>query len=91
MYFYFDLNNILVFLVIGLAAGFVANSLAGKRNSSLVTNLILGLAGAFIGGWILPGIGLRPWGIVGNFLTATVGAVIIIVAARVLNSSNSRI
>ena len=91
MYFYFDLNNFLVFLVIGLAAGFLANTLVGKRNSSLISNLLLGLAGAFIGGWILPGLGLRPWGIAGNFITSTVGAIIIVGAARLLSNSNSRI
>jgi uncharacterized membrane protein YeaQ/YmgE (transglycosylase-associated protein family) len=86
MLIHLDLGNLIIMLVIGLAAGFLANYVAGRRNSSLLTNLLLGLAGAFIGGWLLPNIGLRPWGVVGNFVTATVGALLLLLIVRLVNS-----
>lgn len=80
-----DLNNLLITLIIGLVAGFVANYLFGKRDSSLLTNLLLGLGGAFIGGILLPAFGIRAWGIVGNFITATVGALVLLFIVRLLS------
>jgi uncharacterized membrane protein YeaQ/YmgE (transglycosylase-associated protein family) len=73
-----DLSNLLITLIIGLAAGFVANFLFGKRNFSLLTSLFLGLGGAFVGGIILPALGIRAWGLIGNFITATVGALLLL-------------
>lgn len=84
-----DLSNLLVALIIGLAAGFVANYLFGKRNSSLLTNLLLGLAGAFVGGIVLPALGIRAWGIVGNFITATAGALLLLLVIRMLSKRAS--
>lgn len=84
-----DLNNLLITLIIGLAAGFLANFILGRRNSSLLTNLFLGLAGAFIGGVILPAVGIRAWGIVGNFITATVGALLLLLVVRLFNSRHA--
>ncbi len=85
-----DLNTIIIFLVIGLAAGFIANSVMGRRSESLLSNLVLGVAGAFVGGFLLPAIGLRPWGLIGNFLTAIAGAVVIIAISRLLSNTSSK-
>ena len=76
----FDLGNLIVTLLIGLAAGFVAIYLFGKRDSSLLTNLLLGLGGAIIGGFLLPFFGIFTWGIIGNFISATVGALLLLLS-----------
>lgn len=81
----FDLSNLLLTLIIGLAAGFVANYLFGKRNSSLLTNLLLGLGGAFIGGIILPWLGIWTWGIIGSFISATLGALLLLFVVRLFS------
>lgn len=56
---------------------------------NLIIMLVIGIAGAFIGGWLLPTIGLRPWGVVGNFVTATVGALLLLFIVRLLSNRAS--
>ncbi len=86
MYINLSLQNIIIFLIIGIVAGFIANALLGRGNSSLVANFLLGLGGAIVGGILLPALGLHVWGLVGTLVSAVVGAVLIILAARLLNN-----
>ena len=85
MYINLNLENLIITLVIGLIAGFVVNSLAGRRSNSLIANLILGLAGAFVGSLLLPAVGIRYWGFVGNLIGAMVGAAVILMVSRLIN------
>jgi len=85
-----DFGSLILFLIIGLAAGFIANSLMRRRNSSIVSNLVLGLAGAFVGGFVLPAIGLRAWGLIGNVIAAIIGSMIILFITRLLSSASPR-
>jgi len=89
MYLNLDLGNLILFLIVGLAAGFVANALLGKRESSLLSNMLLGLAGAFVGGLVLPAIGFRFWGIAATFISATVGAVLILFLTRLISGNKT--
>jgi uncharacterized membrane protein YeaQ/YmgE (transglycosylase-associated protein family) len=80
-----DLQSLVIALIVGLAAGFVANSLMGSRQrDSLLMNLILGLAGAFVASLLLPVFGLTAFGIVGQFLASLAGAILIIFVVRLL-------
>ena len=62
------------YLLIGLAAGWIANLIVKGDGSGLVINLIVGL----IGGWIFSWFGWIPVGTFGSFLTALAGAVILL-------------
>ncbi len=90
MVFHFDLNNFILMLIIGLAAGFLANAIISRRNSSPVGNILLGIAGALLGGFLMPAIGLRPFGAIGSLVTATAGAILILLVARLLGSNTKR-
>jgi uncharacterized membrane protein YeaQ/YmgE (transglycosylase-associated protein family) len=80
----------LIFLVIiGVGAGFIANVIAGKGRSNLFFNFLLGIGGGLVGEVVLSAIGLHPWGLLGSFIAAVVGAVIILVMARMIKSSSS--
>ena len=70
--------NILYFLLIGLAAGFIAGWLTKGSGFGLVGNLIVGVLGAFIGGFVLRVIGLIPEGLIGELIAAVVGALILL-------------
>ena len=80
-----ELNNILYWLVVGLVAGYLANMLMGRGKSGLVRDIVLGILGAFLGGWLAGILGIGFGGIVGEIVIATGGAVILVwVASKVL-------
>jgi uncharacterized membrane protein YeaQ/YmgE (transglycosylase-associated protein family) len=85
MYINLDLNNLILTLIVGLIAGFCANAIAGRRNASWFTNLLLGIAGAFLGGILLPALGLRTSNLIGGLISAIVGSIIILVLVRLLS------
>lgn len=69
--------ELLWFLIIGAAAGWLAGVLM-KQEGSLVRNLVVGVVGAYLGGWLLPQIGVSFAGDIGQFITATIGAVLLL-------------
>lgn len=67
------------FLILGLVAGFIASKLINKTGGSLVLDLVLGVVGAFVGGWLFRQFGMPgEGGILYSLLVAVVGAVIVL-------------
>jgi len=80
-----DITALLIFLAIGLVAGWLASLILG--GGGLVRNLIVGVIGAFVGGWLLSAAGIvLPIGnaLLGQIITATIGAIVVILIARVV-------
>jgi uncharacterized membrane protein YeaQ/YmgE (transglycosylase-associated protein family) len=80
-----DLQALLIFLGIGLVAGWLASLVLG--GGGIVRNLIVGVIGAFVGGWLLSLAGISlPVGnaLLSQIITATIGAVVVIAVARVI-------
>ncbi len=69
-------------IIIGLLAGWIAGHLTRGRGFGCVVDVILGLIGAVIGGWIFTRLGIITWGFFGSLAAATVGAVLLVVVAR---------
>jgi len=68
--------GIIIWIVIGLVAGWLATQILGGRGG-LLHNLVVGLVGAIVGGFIFTRLGLHVVpDFVGDLITATVGAVI---------------
>jgi uncharacterized membrane protein YeaQ/YmgE (transglycosylase-associated protein family) len=67
--------DLIMFLVIGLAAGAIASFYMG-REQELVPNLVIGIVGAFIGGFIAKLLGLTADNVIGEVVVATAGAII---------------
>ncbi|MBO6815280.1 MAG: GlsB/YeaQ/YmgE family stress response membrane protein [Rhizobiaceae bacterium] len=63
------------FIIIGLLAGFIAEK-AMNRNHGLIMNLLVGVIGSFVGGFLAPLVGISAGGFVGRLIIATVGAII---------------
>jgi uncharacterized membrane protein YeaQ/YmgE (transglycosylase-associated protein family) len=85
---FMDISNILVWIIVGGIAGWLA-SIVMKTNYSqgLIMDIIVGIVGAFIGGWLLTAIGVggAVTGInIGSILTAFIGAVVLLGLLRVL-------
>jgi uncharacterized membrane protein YeaQ/YmgE (transglycosylase-associated protein family) len=80
-----DLGSLLIFLLVGLIAGFLASKVVTGKGRGLLWDLIIGILGAFIGGWMAGllhiSLGL---GILGDIVIAFVGAVILLLIWRLL-------
>ncbi len=80
-----DITPLIVFLAIGLLAGWLASLVLG--GGGLLRNLIVGVIGSFVGGYVLNLAGIRlpidnVW--VSSIVTATLGALLVILVARVV-------
>ena len=64
-------------LVIGFIAGYVAEK-AMNREHGLFTNILVGIAGSFVGGTLAGVLGLNYQGFLGNLIVAVAGAVLIL-------------
>lgn len=76
--------NLLFFLLIGLAAGWLAGRLVKRRGSGWVEDLIIGVIGAVIGGFVFGLLGVDVGGLVGELISATVGAVMLLFLLRAI-------
>lgn len=71
-------QTLLVWLVVGAVAGWLAGQIVKGHGFGLVGNIIVGIVGAFLAGWLLPGLGLGLAGIVGSIVYAAIGAIILL-------------
>ncbi|RLT38971.1 MAG: GlsB/YeaQ/YmgE family stress response membrane protein [Chloroflexi bacterium] len=76
--------NLLLFLVIGLVAGWLAGRIMKGGGYGMWGDLIVGVVGAFIGGWVFGLLGIEAGGIIGSLVTAVVGAVILLWVLRMI-------
>lgn len=68
----------IAWIIIGIIAGWLAEQIMG-RNHGLLTNLVVGIIGAFIGGWIASDVLNIAWGgWIGSTIVATIGAVLLL-------------
>jgi uncharacterized membrane protein YeaQ/YmgE (transglycosylase-associated protein family) len=72
--------SILAWIVLGLIAGFIGSKLVNKRGEGLVMDIVLGVVGAVVGGWLAGFLGLA--GVSGvnlySLLIAVGGAVVVL-------------
>ena len=71
--------NFLWFMLIGLAAGFLAGAVLKGHGFGVLGNLVVGVLGALLGGFLFGLLGLSSNGIIGNLICAFVGAVVLLV------------
>jgi uncharacterized membrane protein YeaQ/YmgE (transglycosylase-associated protein family) len=73
--------SFIAWIVLGLISGFIASKLVNKTGEGLVMDIILGVVGALVGGWLFNEFGMA--GVSGvnlySMLVAVVGAVIVLV------------
>jgi uncharacterized membrane protein YeaQ/YmgE (transglycosylase-associated protein family) len=75
-------ESLVIFILVGAVAGFLAGVLVRGYGLGLVGNLIVGVVGALLAGWLLPRVGVsfsvvNP--IVTSIVYATIGAVVLLV------------
>lgn len=79
--------DLLWFLLIGLAAGWLASQIMKGGGSGLASDLIMGVIGSILGGFLFGLLGLSASGPLGSLVTATVGAIALIAGLRAINRS----
>lgn len=78
-------ESILVWLLIGAVAGWLAGVIVKGYGFGLVGNIIVGILGAFVGGWLFGTLGISSGaGILGSVFGATVGAVVLLFVIRLV-------
>ena len=69
--------NIFVLLIVGLVAGFLADKVV-KNTYGLLGDMLIGVTGSFIGGWIFGLLGLEIDIFIGQIISAFIGAVLLL-------------
>jgi uncharacterized membrane protein YeaQ/YmgE (transglycosylase-associated protein family) len=73
--------SILAWIILGLIAGFIGSKLVNKQGEGVVLDIVLGVVGAVVGGWLFSFFGAA--GVTGfniySLIVAVVGAVVVLV------------
>ena len=72
-----DPVSIIIMLIVGAVAGWLAGQIMAGAGFGLIGNIIVGIVGAIVAGFLLPGFIPIP-GIVGQIVSATIGALILL-------------
>jgi uncharacterized membrane protein YeaQ/YmgE (transglycosylase-associated protein family) len=85
------LQLFLIWMAIGLVAGWLASALLGG-GFGIVGDIVVGLVGSFIGGLIFNGLNIHaPWaGLPGTIFVAFVGALVLLGVLRLIRSTSAR-
>jgi len=84
-------ESIVVILLVGLVAGFLAGKIVRGAGFGLIGDLCVGIVGAFIGDWLLPQLGIHlGTGIISAIINATIGAVLLLFVLRLVQGRRSR-
>ena len=72
-------------IVVGLIAGWAAGKIMRGGGYGAAMDIVLGIAGAIVGGWIFNALGIYPGsGIIGSLVVAIVGAIFLVWLSRLL-------
>jgi uncharacterized membrane protein YeaQ/YmgE (transglycosylase-associated protein family) len=77
-------ENLILFLVIGIVAGYLAGKIMKGKGFGLLGDLIVGVIGSFIGVWVFGLLGIWTGGILGLLIAAIVGALLLLYVVRLV-------
>jgi uncharacterized membrane protein YeaQ/YmgE (transglycosylase-associated protein family) len=84
--------SILAWIVLGLIAGFLGSKLVNKTGEGLLLDIVLGIVGAVVGGWLFSMFGGH--GVTGvnlySLFVAVIGAVIVLVLYHAVRGGRAR-
>ncbi len=76
-------QGILVILLVGLIAGWLAGRIVDGGGFGLIGDIAVGIVGALIGSWLLPKLGIHMGsGMVSSIIVATIGAIVLLMIVR---------
>jgi uncharacterized membrane protein YeaQ/YmgE (transglycosylase-associated protein family) len=84
--------SIIAWIILGLIAGFVGSKIVNKRGEGLLRDILLGVIGAVVGGWLFHVFGAA--GVTGlnlySLLVAVIGAIVVLVIYHAIFGKRSR-
>jgi uncharacterized membrane protein YeaQ/YmgE (transglycosylase-associated protein family) len=78
-------QSVIAWIVIGLIAGWLAGTISRGRGFGCLADIVLGMVGAILGGWIFTKLNIQGGGLLFSIAAATVGAVILVSVARIFS------
>ncbi len=84
--------DLLTWLIVGLIAGVLASLVMGGTGYGLIGDIIIGIVGAFVGGWLFTRLGVTsPFGgLAGVIFVAFIGAVVLLFVLRLVRRSTTK-
>ncbi len=76
--------GVIIWVVIGLIAGWLALEIMGGRGGGILRKLAIGLTGAIVGGLIFSSLSIGPVGFAGALVSATLGALVLVALWRLI-------
>ena len=70
--------NIILFLLLGAVAGWLAGQIMRGGGFGLLWNIIIGIIGGFIGGWLMSMLHIQKAGLLWELIVAVIGAVVLL-------------
>ena len=84
--------SIIAWIVLGLIAGFIASKIVNKTGEGLIRDILLGVVGALVGGWLFRAFGMH--GVSGlnlySLVVAVAGAIVFLLVYHLLFSRRPR-
>jgi len=80
-------EQLALFLLIGLVAGWFASRITRGRGFGLIGDLVVGVIGSYLGGWMFTQLGITAAGIFGSLVTAVVGACVLLYVLRIIKKA----
>jgi uncharacterized membrane protein YeaQ/YmgE (transglycosylase-associated protein family) len=81
------LTNFIWWIIVGLIAGWAAGKIMRGGGYGPVMDIILGVVGAVVGGWLLGALGIYAGGLIGTIVVAIIGAMLLIWISRLLKKA----
>lgn len=79
-----SLESFLLFLFIGLVAGWLAGMVMKGSGYGMLGDIVIGIIGSFLGGLVFGLLGLGASGLIGSIIVSFVGAIVLIFVLRTL-------
>lgn len=85
------IETLLLWLFVGLIAGWLASAVVGG-GYGIVGDIVVGIVGAFLGGWLFRALGVTApgSGIVATIVVAFVGAIVLLLLLRAIHRTRYR-
>jgi uncharacterized membrane protein YeaQ/YmgE (transglycosylase-associated protein family) len=85
--------DLLTWIIVGLVAGVLASLVMGGTGYGIIGDIIIGIVGAFVGGWLFRSLGVASpmGGLAGVIFVAFIGAVVLLFVIRLIRGSTRRV